>query len=187
MLKAPSELLRVDHKEAVHAEIEEEYRRKSEMLEAAAALSPRLRSLRLTGFGTQQPELIISILAVLPAAGLARLSIDGRCMGPLPAALLRFPQLASVSIAGDASGVSWAGRGGARLAGMVERLKLAPSGFEQTDFGTSDKVRSLPRGLAAGLAAATRVIRMELMCRWEDPELGVPAVCASLPALCSLR
>ncbi|KAI3423958.1 hypothetical protein D9Q98_009792 [Chlorella vulgaris] len=154
-------------------------------LAKAGALSLRLRSLLVDAEGAQ-PEMILCILAVIPAVSLVHLHFQGRCPGPLPVVLQRFHQLQRVDLTGDASRVSWEGPGGIRLAGMVCSLDLAPVTVEDEDgFETviSDHLSFLP-GRAARLGGAlSQLMRLGIEVHWRDEERSVPALCGALPSL----
>ncbi|KAI3423959.1 hypothetical protein D9Q98_009793 [Chlorella vulgaris] len=150
------------------------------VLDKAAGLSLRLRSLFVDADGTQ-PEVILSILAIVPAVSLVCLSIKGRCPGPLPLVLQRFRQLQRVELTGDASWVSWEGPGGTWLAGMVCSLDLAPVTVDGGSIIGNDLCLSPDRAAHLG-AALSQLTRLAITVCWDD-DTSVPALVAALPSL----
>lgn len=73
-----------------------------------------------------EPELLLSVLAVLPIC-LASLKLDVSCAGPLFFALARFPR-ADAHVTGDGSRVSWSVRESGWQSGQLRELHLAPDG-----------------------------------------------------------
>jgi hypothetical protein len=158
------------------------------VLDKAAGLSLRLRSLFVDADCTQ-PEIILSILAVVPAVSLVRLSIKGRSPGLLPVVLQRFCQLQRVELTGDASRVSWEEPGGIKLAGMVCSLELAPVIMENEDGDEaiiSDDLCLSSRRAARLGAALSQLTRLAITVCWDD-DTTVPALVAALPSLQAFR
>jgi hypothetical protein len=154
------------------------------VLDKAAGLSLRLRSLFVDADGTQ-PEVILSILAIVPAVSLVCLSIKGRCPGPLPLVLQRFRQLQRVELTGDASRVSWEGPGSTRLAGMVYSMELAPVTVDGDSIIGNDLCLSPDRAAHLG-AALSQLTRLAITVCWDD-DTTVPALVAALPSLQAFR
>ncbi|KAL4855734.1 hypothetical protein ACK3TF_003814 [Chlorella vulgaris] len=150
----------------------------------AAALSPRLRSLFVYADGGQ-PEMILCVLAVVPAVSLVRLRFKGRCPSLLPVVLQRFRQLQRVELTGDASRVSWERPGGTWLAGMVCSMELAPVTVVGGSIISDHLCLSPDRAARLG-AALSQLTRLGIEVHWSDEERSVPALCAALPSLRAL-
>eukprot|EP00887_Chlorella_sp_A99_P007653 scaffold20.g7653.t1 len=164
----------------VHKRLQDLRNDSSELLEEAAALSPRLRHVCLKGFDGQ-PEVLMSVLAVLPR-GLTSLDLDATCAGPLPSALVHFPRLEVVRITGDGSGVSWDSTGSGALLARLRELRLTPEG--SYDYGHYDSdvnfTTTLPAQISSALSGASRLEVLDIEAEWSAE---VPALCTALASL----
>ena len=139
-----------------------------------------------TGVGGSQ-TLLPHALQLLPAS-LVQLELDSFITAYVPAALARFTRLQRLSLSGNAWEVEWAQLPAQALLPLLHELRLLYNDLVPPATHVIDMMpitRALPDATAAALAAATRLVRLDIQVEWWSD--SVVHLCLALPALRELR